>query len=119
MLCQSFKNESVQLQNKRNSNLDVYGVRSLSVSSKKRMETLWICFNANDIIYLRFNDIDLATKSKSALEHRQREEARIRKEANEKWETKVSSLYKASSYYPNSLRSILKISGACYYYWIG
>ncbi len=38
----------------------------------------------------RFNDIDLATKSKSSLEHRQREEARIRKEANEKWETKVS-----------------------------
>lgn len=40
----------------------------------------------------RFNDIDLATKSKSALEHRQREEARIRKEANEKWDTNVSFL---------------------------
>lgn len=39
---------------------------------------------------LRINDIDLATKSKSGLEHRQREEARLRKEANEKWDTKVN-----------------------------
>ncbi len=43
-------------------------------------------------VFQRFNDIDLATKSKSSLEHRQREEARLRKEANEKWETKVSCL---------------------------
>ena len=39
--------------------------------------------------FFRFNDIDKATKSKSALEHNQREEARIRKESNVKWETKV------------------------------
>lgn len=43
-----------------------------------------------DSCFRRYNDIDLATKSKSALEHRQREEARIRREANEKWETKVT-----------------------------
>lgn len=45
---------------------------------------------STNLSLIRFNDIDLATKSKSSLEHRQREEARIRKEANEKWETKVS-----------------------------
>jgi len=41
---------------------------------------------------LKFNDIDRATKSKSALEHCQREEARLRKEADEKWDTKLFSL---------------------------
>lgn len=38
----------------------------------------------------RHNDIERATTSKSSLEHRQREEARIRKETGRNWETKVS-----------------------------
>lgn len=44
------------------------------------------------LVSFRFNDIDKATKSKSSLEHCQREEARLRKEANEEWETKVIKL---------------------------
>jgi len=39
---------------------------------------------------LKHNDIERATTSKSSLEHRQREEARIRKETGRNWETKVS-----------------------------
>lgn len=45
------------------------------------------------LILFRFNDIDKATNSKSSLEHCQREEARLRKEANEEWETKVIRLF--------------------------
>jgi len=70
------------------------GERSLWVSSMLKvswdvLEHKQYITNESLFVY-RFNDIELATKSKSALEHRQREEARIRKEANEKWETKVS-----------------------------
>uniref|UniRef100_A0A0N8E5Y3 Oxysterol-binding protein n=1 Tax=Daphnia magna TaxID=35525 RepID=A0A0N8E5Y3_9CRUS len=61
---------------------------------------------------LKFNDIDLATKSKSSLEHRQREEARIRKEANEKWETKLFSLVGDNWIYDKPLVKRLAASGA-------
>lgn len=52
---------------------------------------------------LKFNDIDKATKSKSSLEHCQREEARLRKEANEEWETKLFSLVGDNWIYNNPL----------------
>lgn len=38
---------------------------------------------------LKFNDIDKATNAKFALEQKQRDEAKERKERNEEWETKV------------------------------
>lgn len=39
---------------------------------------------------LRINDMENATAAKYALEQKQREEARIRKETNTNWQTKVS-----------------------------
>lgn len=59
----------------------------------------------------RYNDIDLATKSKSSLEHRQREEARIRREASEKWETKVFNLRQSAL----ALRGCIKIARITYF----
>jgi len=55
------------------------------------------------LILFRFNDIDKATNSKSSLEHCQREEARLRKEANEEWETKLFSLVGDNWIYDNPL----------------
>lgn len=39
---------------------------------------------------LRINDMDKATAAKYAIEQKQRDEARQRKESNETWQTKVS-----------------------------
>lgn len=39
---------------------------------------------------LRINDMDKATAAKCAIEQKQREEARLRKENNLAWQTKVS-----------------------------
>lgn len=92
--CRLYKNESVRLPNKRNLNPGVFGAKLLLVwSTFSRFLILEIRKNSwlTKRSLLRNNNIDLATRSKSALEHRQREEARVRKEANQKWETKVST----------------------------
>jgi len=48
---------------------------------------------------LRINDMDKATAAKCAIEQKQREEARLRKENNVAWQTKVSkSLVKFFSF---------------------
>lgn len=39
---------------------------------------------------LRINDMDKATAAKSSIEQKQRDEARIRKENNIMWQTKVT-----------------------------
>lgn len=38
---------------------------------------------------LKFNDIDKASKAKSLVEQKQRDEAKQRRDTNLKWETKV------------------------------
>jgi hypothetical protein len=40
---------------------------------------------------LRINDLDKATAAKYAIEQKQREEARLRKETNITWQTKVNT----------------------------
>lgn len=40
---------------------------------------------------LRINDMDKATAAKCAIEQKQRDEARFRKESNMAWQTKVRS----------------------------
>lgn len=42
---------------------------------------------------LRINDMDKATAAKYAIEQKQRDEARQRKENNETWQTKVTLIY--------------------------
>lgn len=41
------------------------------------------------IFFNRLNDIERATNAKTQIEQKQREEAKIRKETNVDWETKV------------------------------
>ena len=43
---------------------------------------------------LRINDMDKATAAKCSIEQKQRDEARIRKEGNIAWQTKVSETIK-------------------------
>lgn len=43
----------------------------------------------NSIINFRLNDIERATNAKSQVEQKQREEAKIRKDTNAEWDTKV------------------------------
>lgn len=42
---------------------------------------------------LKINDMDKATAAKCAIEQKQRDEARVRKEANIAWETKVTAVF--------------------------
>jgi len=47
---------------------------------------------------LRINDMDKATTAKCAIEQKQREEARLRKENNVAWQTKVSGRFLFDSF---------------------
>lgn len=48
---------------------------------------------------LRINDMDKATAAKCAIEQKQRDEARVRKENNLTWQTKVSGLFFARFFF--------------------
>lgn len=50
---------------------------------------------------LRINDMDKATAAKCAIEQKQREEARIRKETNVAWQTKVSERFLFDPFHPS------------------
>lgn len=41
---------------------------------------------------LKINDMDKATAAKCLIEQKQRDEARLRKESNDTWETKVNNI---------------------------
>ena len=74
MLCQSFKNESVQFIAEQ----EEFESRRLWRHSRSQVKTECKHYEFASmlaILYLRFNEIDLATKSKSTLEHRLREES--------------------------------------------
>lgn len=60
-------------------------VRPISQQEDNESRKLW----KEVTVGLRFNDIDKATNAKFALEQKQRDEAKERKERNEDWETKV------------------------------
>ncbi|XP_046387861.1 oxysterol-binding protein-related protein 9 isoform X1 [Ischnura elegans] len=60
-------------------------VRPISEQNANESRRLWKEVTAG----LRLNDIERATNAKCALEQRQREEAKERKESGQKWETKV------------------------------
>lgn len=60
-------------------------VRPISQQEENESRRLWKEVTAG----LKFNDIDKATTAKFALEQKQRDEAKERKEKNEEWETKV------------------------------
>lgn len=60
-------------------------VKPISEQAENESRRLWKEVTAG----LRFNEIDKATNAKQALEHRQREEAKDRKEKGEEWKTKV------------------------------
>lgn len=49
---------------------------------------------------LRINDMDKATAAKCAIEQKQRDEARVRKENNLTWQTKVSGRFVLDSLLP-------------------
>ncbi|XP_043483111.1 oxysterol-binding protein-related protein 9 [Leptopilina heterotoma] len=59
---------------------------------------------------LRINDMDKATAAKSSIEQKQRDEARIRKENNIMWQTKLFKETKDGGYaYVNPLEERLKV----------
>lgn len=43
---------------------------------------------------LKFNEIDRATNAKQALEQKQRDQAKERKDSGQEWQTKVSEIDK-------------------------
>lgn len=53
---------------------------------------------------LRINDMDKATAAKCAIEQKQRDEARLRKENNIPWQTKVSK----QIYYLPCVRNVFR-----------
>lgn len=63
-------------------------VRPISQQEPNESRRLW----KEVTVGLKFNDIDKATNAKFALEQKQRDEAKERKERNEEWETKVKSI---------------------------
>lgn len=60
-------------------------VRKIAEQKENESRRLWKEVTAG----LRLNDIDRATNSKTALEQKQRDEAKQRKDSNLEWETKV------------------------------
>lgn len=64
-------------------------VRPISQQLENESRKLWKEVTAG----LKINDIDLATNAKAALEQKQRDEAKYRKDLNILWETKVSFSY--------------------------
>lgn len=61
-------------------------VKPISEQAENESRRLWKEVTAG----LKFNEIDKATNAKQALEQRQRDEAKERKEKGEEWKTKVN-----------------------------
>ncbi|KAJ6649785.1 Oxysterol-binding protein-related protein 9, partial [Pseudolycoriella hygida] len=59
-------------------------VRPIAEQTEMESRRIWMEVTAG----LRLNDIDRATNAKSQVEQKQRNEAKLRKEKNEEWETK-------------------------------
>lgn len=86
-MCPSYTfQESVEFVNVHNLRIIKKQVRPISQQDENESRRLWKEVTAG----LKFNDIDKATNAKFALEQKQRDEAKDRKERNEEWETKVS-----------------------------
>lgn len=60
-------------------------VKPIAQQEENESRRLWKEVTAG----LKFNNIDRATNAKSALEQRQRDEAKMRKDQDMRWETKV------------------------------
>lgn len=63
-------------------------VRPISLQDENESRKLWKEVTAG----LRFNEIDKATNAKQALEQKQRDEAKERKESGKDWQTRVKCL---------------------------
>lgn len=61
-------------------------VRPISLQDENESRKLWKEVTAG----LRFNEIDKATNAKQALEQKQRDEAKERKESGKDWQTRVN-----------------------------
>lgn len=62
-------------------------VRPISLQDENESRKLWKEVTAG----LRFNEIDKATNAKQALEQKQRDEAKARKESGKDWQTRVKN----------------------------
>lgn len=78
--------ETTEFVNVQNLRIVKKKVRPISQQEPNESRRLWKEVTAG----LKFNDIDKATNAKFALEQKQRDEAKDRKEKNEEWETKVN-----------------------------
>lgn len=63
-------------------------MKPISQQQENESRKLWKEVTAG----LKFNDIDKATNAKFALEQKQRDEAKERKEQETEWETKVITI---------------------------